>query len=40
MDIIAMNASTMWLLVTGGIKGALKKGEYAPPMCALIEMSE
>ena len=40
MDVIAMSASTMWVLVTGGRKGALGPGVYVSPMLALIEMSE
>ena len=40
MNVIAMSASTMWVLVTGGVKGALGNLEFASPMCALIEMSE
>ena len=40
MDVIAMSASTMWLLITGGIKGALKAGVFASPVCVLMEMSE
>ena len=40
MNVVAMSASTMWVLVTGGSKGALNSPEYASPMCALIEMSE
>ena len=40
MNVIAMSASTMWVLVTGGRKGAPGKAVFASPMCALIEMSE
>ena len=40
MNVIAMSASTMWVLVTGGAKGELGNPEYASPMCALIELSE
>ena len=38
--VIAMSSSTMWVLLTGGIKGALTSGVYVSPVCALIEMSE
>ena len=40
MDIISMSTSTMWVLVTGGIKDALGSQEDVSPMCTQIEMSE
>ena len=40
MNVIAMSASTIWVLVTGGTKSALDSLKFASPICALIEMSE
>ena len=33
MNVIAMSASTMWVLVTGGAKGALGKLQCLPLPC-------
>ena len=40
MDIIYRSASTMWVLVTGGINGPTRSLQFVSPVCALMEMSE